>query len=77
MKKLLQTFLLQTVIYGISVWIYYFVVLQHLGDWLNQLFHSNLVLYAVLSLVFVILQSIFLDTIIKFLLRHLRFERVE
>ena len=74
---LVRNFLIELVLYGILVVVYFLLVLRLLGDWLAGLFGSNLPLYAFLSLGFVVVQAVFLDGVTSFLLDWLNLERLE
>ena len=75
--KLLRSFIIELVIYGVLVVLYFFVVLRLLTGQLTFLFTENPVLYAILALVLIVLQGVFLDWVTSFLLDQIKLERLE
>ena len=75
-QSFLRDLLIELVVYSLLVIAYYFLVLRLLGDPLAELFHSNLVSYAVAGLVLVVLQAVFLDVVTSFLVDRLGFGRL-
>jgi hypothetical protein len=59
------------VIYAVLVTIYLYVVVRYLGDWLVTLYHEDLFLYAIVALVFIVVQAVFLDSVTTFLMNRL------
>jgi len=74
---LLRNFVIELIIYGTMVTAYSIVVLRLLGEPLSRLFDSNLGVYALVSLVLIVLQGVLLDAITSFLLDRLRLGRLE
>jgi hypothetical protein len=74
---LLRNFVIELVIYGTMVTAYSIVVLRFLGEPLSRLFDSNLGVYALVSLVLIVVQGVLLDAITSFLLDRLRLGRLE
>jgi hypothetical protein len=72
---LLRNLLIEVVVYGILVVVYTIVVLRLLGEPLAQLFHQNLVFYALLSLGLILAQGVLLDFLTTFLLNRLKLGR--
>lgn len=70
-RKRLHTFGIQMVIYAILVTIYLYLVWHYLGDWLLELYQENLPLYAVVCLVFIVVQAVVLDTFTTFIMNRL------
>ena len=68
-RKRLHHFGIQMVIYGVLVTIYLFLVWYYLGEWLVTLYHDNLVIYAVVCLVFIVVQAVFLDSVTTFIMK--------
>ena len=61
-RNRLRRFGIQMVIYAVLVTIYLYLVWRYLGDWLLELYNENLPLYAVVCLVFIVVQAVVLDT---------------
>lgn len=74
---LVRNFLLELLLYAALVVVYFVLVLRWLGDPLLQMFRENLQLYAVVSLVLIIIQGVALDAITSFLVERLGLERLE
>ena len=86
MKKLLGTskrrifarnMLIEFGIYGVLLIIYFFVVLQFLGDFLFDLFNNQLVVYAFVGLSLIVAQGVLLESITSYLIKLLRLDRLE
>ena len=76
-RKLIRNFILELIVYGALVTVYFFAVLNFLSEFINNLFFSNLVLYAVLALVLIVVQGVFLDLVTSFQLNQIKLERLE
>jgi hypothetical protein len=70
-RKRLHRFGIKMVIYAVLVTIYLYVVVRYLGDWLVTLYHEDLFLYAIVALVFIVVQAVFLDSVTTFLMNRL------
>jgi hypothetical protein len=75
-RVLLRNFLVELMIYGILVTIYFITVLHLLEDVLTRLFHDSLVVYAVLALVLIISQGVLLESLTSFLLNWIKLDRL-
>ena len=69
-RKRLHRFGIQMVIYGVLVTIYLFLVWRYLSEWLVMLYYENLILYAIICLVFIIVQAVFLDSVTNFIMKR-------
>jgi hypothetical protein len=58
-------------IYAALVTIYLYLIVRYLGDWLVTLYHENLPLYAIVALLFIVVQAVFLDSVTTFLMNRL------
>lgn len=72
-KQFLKSFLLELVVYGVLVTVYFFAVLHFLGGWLEQLFVAKKKTYAVVALLLIIGQGVLLESLTTWLLKFLRF----
>ena len=63
------------VIYAVLVTIYLYLVWRYLWDWLVMLYHENLPLYAIICLVFIVVQAVFLDSVTTFIMDRLGLNR--
>lgn len=75
-KKLLRNFLLELLLYGFLVVVYFLVALRFLGDPLTVLYRSNPVLYAAAAIVLIVAQGVVLEWITSFLVKLLGLERL-
>ena len=76
-RILLRNFAIEILVYGVLVVAYFFVVLRTLGPWLTDLYYSDLRFYAVVALVLIVVQAVFLEWITSFLIERLGLERLE
>ena len=76
-KRLIRNFIIELIIYGILIAIYFVLVLQNLSGWLQTLYEENLVYYAVVALTLIVVQSVVLEWITAFLVKRLGFDRLE
>jgi hypothetical protein len=76
-RTLIINFIIEMVIYGILVVAYFYLVLRYLGVFLNGLYHNNLIVYAILGLILIVVQAVVLEAVTSFLVDRLRLERLE
>ncbi len=76
-KRLLRNFLIEMVLYGILLVIYFISVLQYLGEPLHNLFRLNPIVYAGASLLLIVAQSVLLERLTAYLVRWIGLERLE
>jgi len=77
LRILIRNFLIELVLYGVLVVGYFLVALRLLNDYLTDLFHSNLMLYAILALFLIVVQGVLLDGVTSFLLNQIKLDRLE
>lgn len=77
LRNIIRNFLIELVLYGILVVGYFLIALRLLNDYLTNLFHNNLMLYAFLALFLIVAQGVILDGVTSFLLNHLKLDRPE
>jgi hypothetical protein len=77
LRALMRNFVIELVVYGALVLAYSWLVLRWLSEPLRELFHSNLLVYALLSLGLIVAQGAVLDVVTAFLLSLLPMERLE
>jgi hypothetical protein len=75
--KTLRAFLVELAIYAVFVTGYFFLVLHFLSDWLEDLHLHHVKLYALTTIVLIIGQAVFLESVTTWLLRLLRGGRAE
>jgi hypothetical protein len=68
---------LELLIYGVAVAIYFLLVLHYLGNWLEHLYRNNRHVYAVMALALIVGQGVFLEQLTRALMRfaHPRLEK--
>jgi len=76
-RHLIRNFIIELIVYGILITIYFVLVLRNLSPWLTELYHENLTLYAVVALALIVSQSVVLEWITGFLVERLGLERLE
>lgn len=64
-------------IYGFLLLGYFLLVLRLLGEPLNQLFHLNPIVYAVATLILIVVQSFALEIVTSFMIKILKLEKLE
>jgi hypothetical protein len=76
-KLLLRNFLIEIVIYGVLLLVYFWAVLRVLGRPLNDLFYLNAWVYGLATLLLIVVQSVALEMITSFLIDRLGLETLE
>jgi hypothetical protein len=75
-RQLVRNFLIELVVYGILLVIYFFVALRYLAEPLSKLFERNLVVYAVIGLGLIVVQAVVLEFVTSFLFDFLGLHRL-
>lgn len=73
---LVRNFLVEILVYGILLVVYFFVALRYLSEPLTQLFGSNLVAYAIIGLGLIVVQAVFLEFVTSLLFDFLGLHRL-
>lgn len=76
-KLLLRNFVIELVIYGVLVALYYVLALRLLSSPLQHLFQERLPVYAVVALLLIVAQGVLLEALTSFLLDRLGLQRFE
>ena len=76
-KVLIRNFVIELVIYGGLVTLYFLLVLRLLSIPLYDLFSENLPVYALISLLLIVLQAVLLERLTSFLLDRIGLQRFE
>src|SRR6266498_644834 len=71
-RQTLQAFVVELIIYGVFVVIYFFAVLHFLGQWLVELEIHHIRTYAVVAIFLIIGQAVVLEAVTTGLMRFLR-----
>jgi len=77
LQKLIRNFIIELGVYGILLVIYFFAVLQFLGEMLDKLYLSNTAMYAVTGLALIVTQAVVLEAVTSYLISLLRLDRFE
>jgi hypothetical protein len=76
-KILLRNFLIELILYALLLITYFWGVLRFLGEPLNRIFHLNPFVYAVVTLILIVAQGVFLEWVTSFLITRLGLEKLE
>lgn len=76
-RSLIRNFILEMVLYGVLVVVYFLAVLRLLGEPLMELYDSSLPVYALASLVLIVAQGVVLEWVTSFLVNLMGLERIE
>ncbi|MFN2186827.1 MAG: hypothetical protein ACK2UU_22835 [Anaerolineae bacterium] len=76
-RKMIVSFAIELVIYAVLVIGYFLVVLRLLGEPLNLLYNNNLVLYAFLALVLIVVQAVVLEAVTSFIMGLLGLDKLD
>ena len=68
-RNVLKSFLVEVLVYGLLVLVYFFLALHFLGSWIDQLYRHNRSLYAAVALALIVAQGIALEVLTTALLR--------
>ena len=71
-ESTLRAFLVELAVYAVFVTAYFFLVLHYLSDWLQDLHLHHVKWYALVTIVLIIGQAVFLESVTTWLLRLLR-----
>lgn len=74
-RKLFRNLLIEIIIYSFLIFGYYLLVLRYLGDWLMEIFESNLVYYSFAGLGLILMQAVLLDFITSFLMKYIKLDQ--
>ncbi len=75
-KELLRNFVIEMIVYGILIAIYFYIALRFLADPLAELFNSHLAAYAFLSLGLMVVQAVVLEFVTSLLFDFLGLHRL-
>ncbi len=74
-RKLFRNLLIEIIIYSFLIFGYYLLVLRYLGDWMMEIFESNLVYYSFVGLGLILMQAVLLDFITSFLMKYIKLDQ--
>lgn len=76
-KLIIRNFLIEMVIYGFLLVIYFFVALRYFSQPLAEYFDNSLLMYAFVGLGLIVAQAVVLDLIVTFLFNAIGLDRME
>ena len=76
-RRIVRNFVLELLIYAVLLVVYFLLALRFLGAPLNQLFHLHPIVYAVASLLLIVVQGVALEWLTYFLIARLGLEKVD
>lgn len=76
-KRLIRNFILELLIYGVLLVVYFLTILQFLDEPLYNLFNQNLWVYAGAALLLIVVQAVVLEWVTSFLIARLGLETLE
>lgn len=74
-RNLVRNLIIEIIIYGILLVVYFFVVLRYLNGFLTGLFLNQTIIYAFLGLGLIVAQGVVLEALTSYLIRMLRLDR--
>ena len=75
-RELIRNFIIELVVYGILLVAYFFLALRYLAAPLSRLFDNSLVVYAILGLILIVVQAVFLEFVTSLLFDFLGLHRL-
>ena len=75
-RILIRNLIIEIIVYGVLLVIYFFLVLQYLSDFLTNLFRNQLFVYSILGLGLIVAQAVLLEMITSYLIRLFRLDRL-
>jgi uncharacterized membrane protein (DUF485 family) len=75
-RRKLRNFVIEMILYSVMVSVYLWLAITYLADWLVALFNSNLIAYAIVAILFIVAQSVLLDSLTSFIMDRLGVERL-
>lgn len=73
--ELFRNLIIELIIYSALIFGYYLLVLHRMGDWIFNLFQSNLYVYAFAGLGLIFVQAVILDLVTSFLMKYIRLDQ--
>jgi hypothetical protein len=76
-RRLVLNLLIELIIYGGLVTLYFIVVLRYLNEPIKNIFDNNLPVYAIVSLILIVLQGVLLERLTFYILDWIGLKRFE
>ena len=74
-RLLFRNLLVEITIYSVLIFGYYLLVLRWMGDWLMNMFNTNLVYYSLVGLGLIFIQAVLLDFVTSFLMKYIKLDQ--
>jgi len=74
-RLLFRNLLVEIIIYSVLIFGYYLLVLRWMGDWLMNMFNTNLVYYSLVGLGLIFIQAVLLDFVTSFLMKYIKLDQ--
>ncbi len=74
-RLLFRNLLVEIIIYSVLIFGYYLLVLRWMGDWLMNMFNTNLVYYSLVGLGLIFVQAVLLDFVTSFLMKYIKLDQ--
>ena len=74
-RILFRNLLVEIIIYSVLIFGYYLLVLRWMGDWLMNMFNTNLVYYSLAGLGLIFVQAVLLDFVTSFLMKYIKLDQ--
>ena len=74
-RLLFRNLLVEIIIYSVLIFGYYLIVLRWMGDWLMNMFNTNLVYYSLVGLGLIFIQAVLLDFVTSFLMKYIKLDQ--
>ena len=76
LRQIIRNFLVELIVYGVLLVVYYYLALRFLGEPLAKLFQENLVVYGFVGLGLIVTQAVVLEFVVSFLFDFLGLHRL-
>jgi uncharacterized membrane protein YcaP (DUF421 family) len=74
-RLLFRNLLVEIIIYSVLIFGYYLLVLRWMGDWLMNMFNTNLVYYSLVGLGLIFIQAVLLDFVTSYLMKYIKLDQ--
>ena len=74
-RILFRNLLVEITIYSVLIFGYYLLVLRWMGDWLMNMFNTNLGYYSLIGLGLIFIQAVLLDFVTSFLMKYIKLDQ--
>jgi len=76
-RRIIRNLIIELILYGILLTVYFLTVLRFLGEPLTRLFHLNPWVYALAALLLIVVKAVVLEWITSFLVDRLGLEKMD